>query len=251
MKKIVSLIPLFGALLIGISYMGIYVYYIHFNIRINNYLGISEILTLFLSDLVIMSTLISVGLILNFIFSTDKEYATLIRDLPQLPLTATKLDRLKEFLNIVKDTFWFIIPLNLLAIASYIWGFWRPSIIIVSVICIDLFIIILYFYHEFNFLYYSRTKKNIAPVYKYALLIFLILFLLTAGKSFVKVHRLNYYQSLSHSFFYKERYIQTDNTLKLVGMTENYLFVYNMKTKESKVFERAYISYYKIKDLDE
>ena len=70
-KKIIkAFLPFIGAMLIAFGYVKLSLYYNHFDISINNYLEVSEVLTLFLPDIIKYGLIIFMSFLFSFIIES-------------------------------------------------------------------------------------------------------------------------------------------------------------------------------------
>ena len=66
-EKIKKIIPFLGSIIITCGYIKLNIYYRHFNIKISEYLEISEVLTLFLNDVIFYSLIVFIIFFFSFL----------------------------------------------------------------------------------------------------------------------------------------------------------------------------------------
>lgn len=234
-KRITQIFPLLGAFLVLLGYLKLYIYYQHWNIPIIEYLGISEITLLFLSDVHIILAFIVIFMfpfvigitIIKYVEERDAE-----RRLRAAGDTVPSAEQISA--NISHDPF------------NGVKGGLSISCLIIAVIFISLFfcfnkIWLLYFatmsFMQFalifsDFLFEPNDKLSIQ-----------VTFITTATAFSILVARYDICKTelnpdkLSITIITETGMNVTSNSLIYVGKTNNYVFLYDSLNKTSRTIK--------------
>lgn len=241
-----NFIPFIGTLLIVVGYLKISLYYKHFNIEIINYLEFSEILTIFLPDILKYSFFIFLGIGANFLMESKTETEK-YQNIKNEITNSTKLkDRLKNHYKLNKELFWLSILILFIHIMNFIWfreRFWgvlMETFIIPSLLLFNILLL------EFRNKYKSLYNNYFDPTINNIILIIFMFFLFTLSSVNSEIKKTEKKQELKIGFTYLSQNFSTNKSLKYIGQTRNFLFLYDLERKESRVFEISELRNYKI-----
>lgn len=245
-KKITkSIIPLIGTIIIICGYLKLSIYYKHFNIRINEYLDFTEILTLFLPDALYYGGLMFGVFMFNFLFKTKSEMKNFENTHLSIDDNSSVFDRIKKYYSIMKEFFWLIGFLILFELITFIWfkQKFTETIGFALNLSAGFFFVLLLF--EIRHKYIKVYEKDInATYYNLFLIVFLFGFIVVGSvKSEIKMTETN---PDFISFTYGGNRIESNKKLIYIGQTKNYLFLFDAKNKKAEIFERNKLSNYKI-----
>lgn len=246
-KKIVNtFIPFIGTLLVACGYVKFSIYYNHFDIRINDYLEFSEVLTLFFPDIIFYGLIIFGALFFNFILESKSETQRFHNIKQTLTDSSKFLDRIKLHYLLNKGLVWISLILVLSYIIQFIWfreklldtfysTFFIPILLIFNILLLE-------FRHKYKELY----KEYFNPTYNNLILIFFLFSLYSIGSVYGEIKRIEGGSETMVSFIYLDEGIETDDNLIYIGQTRNYLFLRDNDRNESRVFERKELNKFRI-----
>ena len=239
-KKILkTFFPVIGILLIACGYMKFSFFYHHFDIRINNYLEFSEILTLFLPDIIKYGLIIFLIILFNFIFESKLS----VERIHNLKLAITDsynlLDRIKLHYLYNKELIWLSSACVINYLIAFIWFREKFLDILFITFYIPAFLIFSILLQEFKHKYKELYDQYLSPTYNNLILIFFLFNLYSIGSVYNEIKKVESGSKTIVTFEYSDENIKTDNNLIYIGQTSNYLFLHDKERKESKVFERS------------
>ncbi|MBG47232.1 MAG: hypothetical protein CML05_02965 [Pseudozobellia sp.] len=232
--------------------MNLYIIYSHFGIRINEYLEIKEILTLFMPDILKYFLMLVVGTLVGLLFvryignKTNSNYDKL----SSLPLWRRLLCHVKKtsfmFPLAILILVFFLIPGNYyLAVfekapkEKFEMTFWLlfPVIVFWTIIWEEISI-------------YLVTDQKIKNHSYYSVLSYIIMFFLwgsisSAAKD-IGYAKVGKYQV---RFDYLNKPYETSNNILYVGQTQNFLFLHDLEKGSNKIFERKNIQSLEFKKI--
>lgn len=220
MEKVEKLIPLLqvgSIFILFCSSIRLVIYYKTFNVSIVNYTGIQEFLTLFIDDLLFYLCIFGVAIFLSLfdIFRNNDNDFTLKSDTPELYKNERKITL---FLSI-------IILISIVILSNYT-DYKSKSIEIIGV---GIFIILMLIR-----IFLSSTKVTLP----YPLFLALGVILYTIMYGYSDAYKIiENKDKLNYAIVFKEKTYLTDNNLKYVGKTENFLFLYNLKSKRTTILK--------------
>jgi hypothetical protein len=245
-KTLKNFIPFIGTLLIVVGYLKISLFYKHFNIEIINYLEFSEILTIFLPDILKYCLFIFLGIGANFLLESKSETEKYHNIKVELTNSIKLKDRFKNHYNLNKELVWLSILILFIYLISFIWlreKFWDTlmgTFIIPSLLLFN--ILLLEFRNKYKILY----NKYFDPTINNIILLIFLFGLLTVSSVHSEIKETESKQELKITFSYLNETLNTSKSLKYVGQTRNFLFLYDLKKKESRIFEISELRNYKI-----
>ena len=250
-KKIVQpLLPFIGTFLIFFGYIKLSLFYNHFDIRINNYLELTEILTLFLNDIIFF--LISIiGVILFSFFTTPKSELERENDIKEKLIESSSFwERRKQNYYLFKELHWISLLLIILYIIGYIWfrdRFWDFLATTSPLIAFTIFFSLLM---EFRYKYKNIYGKELNSTINNLIIILLVFSVHTYGSIKSDIKRIESKPRTEISFKYLGKEVKSSEQIRFLGQTKNYMFLYNKSLKETEVFERNKVDYVSIVKLE-
>lgn len=239
-----KLIPVVYAFLVIVSFIKLYLFYKSFNIHIEDYLDLAEILVTFLNDIInyFFILLISYTLLLFFHFSSYKKYIFSNRILgnyafPKEELTLHFLN--KKYLFITSEIILVLGTIVILYLAPKSFSYQIVQIgaqiinVLISVIII------------FTFIYYGG-KYIINKTLRVVVFLGLI-FLLTASTQLIlEINILKtHYRYYAREIEYKDHIILSDSNQYFIGKSQNYIFYYNESEGRTTAFSLKDVGYIK------
>jgi hypothetical protein len=250
-KKVIQpLLPFIGSFLIIFGYIKLSLYYNKFDIDINNYLELTEILTLFLNDIIFF--IISIlGVALFSFITTSKIELERDNDVKgKLVKSNNFWERRKQNYILFKELHWISGLLIILYIIGYIWfrdKFWDFFATTSPLIAFTIFVSLLM---EFRYKYYNVYGKELNSTINNLVFILLIFSVHTYGTIKSDTKRIENNPRTEISFKYLGEEIKSDKQLRFLGQTKNYMFLYNKSLKETEVFERSKVDFFRIVKLE-
>lgn len=232
LKRIVEILPLFGILLTLLGYLKLFLYYDHWNINIIDYLDISEITLLFLSDVHIIVSFVAI-----FLFSITIGMA-IVRYSEHRDEIKRKADQNLQIPNQAAQ--------NIDQVASVVFGQFQWGLMIACAVIAAAFIILFFIYNKIALLYFA-TFGFVQFVLIFSELIFhrnekatLQATFITSATAFsilvahydirkTEINVNNFETTINLS----ETSIYSSPDLIYIGKTNNYLFLYNTSSKTS------------------
>lgn len=225
-------------LIVLISYIYNQFYFFVFNINIIEYYSIIEIATLFLGYSIPITFILFFIIYANI--KIDLDYESNIETIKTNENSNTK--KLFTFNNI-------IISISLI---SLIYILYTKEYIYILL----LFSFILMNISPSLISNQFKKQKSINGIELISLIHSLILFssliLFFCIQNFVTAYQVSQNKETIKdvNFTYYNTKIKTNDTIKYIGQTNQYLFIFNRNKKETKVFEKANIKYFSIKQLN-
>jgi hypothetical protein len=236
------IIPYIGTFLIFLGMLKLTIYYNAFNIKINHFLEITEVLTAFFNDLIFVSVTFAVVILINFLMITDSELQTdnkfhndYVNEKSLKKRIVAWLKKLSLLLicDILFLVMWIVSKIlhkNILSSTSLWVG--------INVQFVLMFLLIEY--KRKHFIVYNRPLG--ASLYNTILFsIVVVIAILTSTYneiSYVKEKK----KYINTSFKVKEQEIISDSTHYYIGQTKNYLFFYDETKNRTSVFPMSNVS---------
>jgi hypothetical protein len=252
-KLIKSMLPYIGSVLIMLGYLQLYIYYISFNIRINDYIDLTEIFTLTINNFIFYSIYFSILSFITFmiykvengnkIYVPESSYYD-EKSFWKRILLFSKIFYLRTYGFLFLVIIFFI---ALFMVKSIINDF--ISFIIMSGCFILLFLIFLFF--EFKYKYKLIVGKVLDYRINTIILFTVMIFAFVSLFTFLEV-KLVYLQSnfKTISFEYEGEIVETNSNILYIGQSKNYLFMYNNSDLTSIVYKRDAIENFRIQELE-
>lgn len=239
-----------GPFLIILGYFKLHFYYINYNIRIADYLEFTEILTLILDDIGIVFLALVVAFLSRFFIYS---YLDNSRSDKLSEKFKKKTNFLKRIIIQIKLNIYLVIFTILTTIVMFICRFWFFEVYAkfwLFFLIGPAFILYIFALHEFSYLYHKKygegPDNNITNT--------IGIFFLTAGMVLIQVpsniKKTNGPSSREICFEYENTTIKTDEKLKYLGKSKNYIFLYDSANLRAKVFERSLVRFYTVIDSD-
>lgn len=224
MKKAQEYFPAVSALLIFCGYLKLYVYYQFWDIDIVNYLDFTEIVFLFLNDLVLFSSFIilllvyglSQGLVVKLFVKNKERFLSFWINLDEIYTSRSQA--------------LFIVSFLIFAILSYFHYRYRNiCTLLLSIMYLGQFM-----YHTFRYIMHGEEVAKSARFF----ISFLILITFTVLKA-----ELDYRTSLkevgkqNYTFTMNDQTIKADSTTFFIGSTKGYLIFRDLKKGHTLIYK--------------
>jgi hypothetical protein len=241
-----GVIPFVGTLLIACGFIKINIYFNHFRIRIQDYLEITEVVTLFLGDIIKYGLFVFAIILFNFLRISRAEDEK-NNDIKWEIVTSKKFwTRVKAHYRLSVELHWVSL---LCVIYLIILSFWFPEkldglryvLLIGPSILFFNFLLL-----EFRSKYFQVYDKELNQSVNNLLILFFLFSLYSIGSSFIDIEKVKNGNSEQISFVYPDKSLHTNEELVFIGQTKNYLFLNDFALKKSQVFERKNITNFKI-----
>lgn len=249
-KNILKVVfPFAGTTLITIGYLKLALYYKAFNIDIHNYVDIAEVLTAFLSDIILICLFVLLIWLTTFFHTGKEEAIKTMLDQSKIEGSSNAFDRLISFL-FLSPFISFTTLISLIGIVVKL-IFFRNQLLEDP---LGIFILSLapatfifgYILFEFKTKYQRVFKASLNSTY-HNLIVYLFIFLLATTYSLTEdISNVKAKKSKNISFMYDEESVITSNNLIYLGQTKDYLFLRDAICEESLVIERSRISHFKV-----
>lgn len=248
-KNLKELIPGVGPLLIICGYIKLNIIYSHFNIDIYNYLQFTEILTLFLPDILRSLITIIIIFVMIVVFLNKRKIDRNFDDHVAISSEKSFFKRLiiafKKFNLIVI----LIIGMSINAIISTIWfPKFTTSFLVFSMFGLS-FLIYMIVMYEFERNLKNTFDKSITNSQAY--ITFIIFFFLASvmQSAYLEIQRIENNPS-KITFTYLDKQISTENKDTYLGQTKEYLFIKKDESKKINVYDKRNIENFSIENRD-
>jgi len=223
-KRTLKFLPGYIAVL-GI--LKLVIYYKCFDIRIVEYLDISEVLLSFTDSLILLIFIIIVPFLL-FISFFGKSIGNVNSEIFENQLETSFLNRLK--LDIKENTF--LIILSIISISfCLIWGHWKWELFIYFAMFPGTGILF-FLVREVRITYWKQYRYRIPGTY---INIFYLLCMVTMIMTFFTVEDANEVKLknvfLGTEIYLEDEVLKSDSITTYIGQTKGYIFLYNKKMK--------------------
>jgi len=236
-----TILPYIGTTLLVCGYIKLSIFYGHFNIEIYNYLEFTEILTLFMPDIIKNVGIIAIAIFIVYLIMGNKEMERNAVLHNAIIESDTFWKRLKLLFKLNRPLAWLSV---FIIIVSIVYIIWLPekaeSYILGSIMVPSMFF---FYIIDFEFRRKYKLLNNEKPNVSYSNLAFIIfLFLIyTVTDSYRDIKKVQI-ANKKVEFLYKEEKIKSNKENFYLGQTKNYLFMKNFKKDEVSVYERKLIS---------
>lgn len=246
-----TLAPYISALLILIGYVKLSIYYDRFSIQIENYLSFSEVLILFVPDILFFAIMMFSVFFLSYVVRS-KEKEDQNDEQKNKIIDQSKLGkRIKEHYKFDKGTFWISLWCIALAVAVYFIDSEKFWDLIFYLLIIPAFLLYIILLNEYKRKFMIDKGRQFDATINNLLLI-LFIFALNSIVS-VSTDIQDVYKKSSHkiTFVYNDETIETNSRIKYLGETEKYVFLYNNKEKKSTVYVKSKIDGFTIEKIED
>lgn len=247
-KKLIQVVlPFIGTTLLICGYIKLSIFYGYFNIEIYNYLEFTEILTLFMPDIIKNIMIISIAFFLVYLFVGNNHFER------NAALHNTILE---------SDSFWkrfkLLFKLNptlawlsfFTIIASIVMAIWFPERVANYILSSAIFPAI-FFFNIIDFEYKRKYKafndEKLNPSYSNLAFVIFLFLIYTITSSYREIRAVQKTNKIVE-FTYQDKSVKSNNQKCYLGQTKNYLFMKNFEKKEVYIFERRLISDFKMKN---
>jgi hypothetical protein len=216
-ENVIKLLPLGSVFILFCSSIRLVVFFKMFNISIVEYIGIQEFLTLFIDDLLFYICIFGIGILL-YLFDTfgnkNKEYV----------LKSTTPEEYKN-----QRKYSLISLLITLIIIIFLSNYSETKSRSIEIIGVGIFIIL-----NLLRIFLSSTKLT----FPYPLLITVSIVIYTIMYGYSDAYKIIENENkLNYTIVFKEKTYFTDKNLKYIGKTENFLFLYNLKSHRTTILK--------------
>lgn len=216
-EKLIHLLPIGSIFILFCSSIKLIIYYKIFNISIVDYIGIQEFITSFIDDLLLYSCLFGITIILYFydiVQNANQNYVL-------------KSDTPESYKNERKISFaLFVIILLLIIVFAY---YSDSTSRLIEIICVGLFMSLTAFR-----IFLSSTKATL-PFPLFIMITIVIYTIMYGSTDAYKI--IENKDKLNYTIVFKEKTYFTDKSLKYIGKTENFLFLYNLTSKTATILK--------------
>ena len=236
LKKIAKLIPYVGSFIIFCGILKLSIYYKGFNIAINDYLELSELLTSFASDITFY-TILFVVLGVLFYLAEEIEETIKINGLIEKAMRENSLiKRLKLYTTAFKT-----IPFFLLIIisTSILYFFKKIDLYLTVLFLISMFITLTIplLLFEIEKKYLTLSGERFDPSFKQIVSLLLLLVFIVITSSFIEIHDVKKNKKYIGTKFQIDESIMTSDAQNYyIGKTNKFLFFYKSQANETIVY---------------
>lgn len=241
-KELKEVLPFLGGLLLVLGFIKLYLFYNNFGINISEYIEFSEILVAFLPNMLGLSIIIIIGFLNNFILTSVSEFEIESKLKNEIIETIGFTDKLKKHYKLNPLLFLgTIILLMIYSFSSYINSlnaniFRNASILFIAILVYQ----ILWF--EISYKYKKLYENEISQTYSNLILIVYFLTIYNIFFTYSNIEKIEKSEGTKVSFCIDDDYFKSDSDNIYIGQCKEYLFMYNKKNKEAKVFKRSDIT---------
>ncbi|MEN0007985.1 hypothetical protein [Flavobacterium nitrogenifigens] len=237
-EKIKNLLPYLGSLLIICGYLKLSIFYSHFGIKISDYLEITEVLTLFLSDAFKYTALILGIFIFYFVTDSSEEVEKKEQKKNDIIETEKWFPRLIKFLKFSANLLINMLIYLIFTIACYIW---KPENIYFFVLVDVMLLFVLIFLYcllEYRRKYKITFGRSLNSTYNNLILTVFVFLLFVFQSAYIEIKTVVKESPYFVCFEYLKKDYQSEINYFYLGQTKNYLFMYDNLNKEAIVFNR-------------
>ncbi|QLG47030.1 hypothetical protein [Costertonia aggregata] len=246
-KLIKTILPFIGITLIICGYLKLSIFYGHFDIEIYNYLEFTEILTLFMPNIIRNIGIIAIAFFIVYLLigNKDIERNTMLHN--AIVESNTFWKRLKLLFKLNPLLAWLSL---FVIIISIIYSIWFPEKL-ESYILSSIVIPAMFFFNILDFEFRRKYKllndkkpnssrSNLA----FVIFLFLIYTVNSTYKEIKQVRKTN----KKIEFTYQGKSIKTSKQDFYLGQTKNYLFIKNFDKKKVSVYKMSLITEFETYD---
>lgn len=240
-------LPFVGTALIILGFIKFKIFYNRFNIDIENYLELTEVLVLFLTDVVYYGIMILSVFFYNFLVTSESEDTEKEKIKQAIEEESSFKKRLTYHYKLSANHILMVIIATICLVLVYFFNyarFWNALFSTITIPVVLLYVILVMEYrHKYKKVYGINLNPSINNL---ALLIFMFS-LYSVSSAFSEIQKIYKKPDKVISFRYMNDVIKSSSNIKYLGETSNYVFMYDHKKQESKVFEKSEIRCFKIK----
>lgn len=245
-ESLKTVIPYIGTILVILGYVKLNLFFNHFGIKIVDYLEFTEILTLFLPDIVYFSSILFFVFLFNFLTTSKKEMIVQHNIKEEIISTHSFKSRIKLIYKLNIFLFWFSFLIIIGNLIKFIW--FRESMTIIDwlYMMFPILLIFMIIMFEFRYKYYQTYSEKLNPSYNNYVLILYFYISFSIFYTYYDIDKTENRSDKTISFLYLDTKIQTDESLIFIGNTKNYLFIHDMEKNKSLVFNRSDVKGFQI-----
>lgn len=238
-KVLKSLIPYSSAIIIICAFINKHIYYSAFGITITDFLNFFEFLTLFMPDILSYVVTVMFSMVVVFFMKTP----SFSKSLETQRLSASGHESFwKRFWGYCK-MFWPVTMLFIISIvAAIVWIFWIKSSFyhLLSFVFVGTLFIFFVLMEEYDRMYFIKYNKVLSTTVRNLLMTTFILLYFSISRGYGEVYKLKEMNLFGYSAFqYNGVSYPSTKEAYILGMTENYLFYYVVKTDNTSVYKRT------------
>jgi len=230
-KTLKSLIPYGGFFLIFLGVLKLTVYYNAFNVSINHFLELSEVVTSFLNDLLFITYVILGTSLFDFLLTNDYDVERR-NEFFNSYIGERKLLRRMKF---AAFRFAPIISVNIVFILLLFFNntyFIRTTLVFINLQTLLQFLLLEYRKKHLEF-----YKQPLSPSLYNSILYLIMVLILLLNNTYNEIHEVKESKKFIRTSFTTEKgVIKSDSTHYYIGQTKNFLFFYNEEKKMTTVF---------------
>ena len=245
-------LPYVTGFMVFCGFIKLKIYYSAFQIDIADYLEFTEIISSFVSDIILYSVMVLFGYFFSFLLTTKERANQQVDIADEILKTDGFFKRLGKHLRNLRQIVFVIFVLGLINLAAFLVG--GKTDIYGTFSFYSLFVVFLFVIlrEEYRRQYINHFNKDINHAFFNILLIAILFISFTIKDSFADID-----STKSKKIFYGTEILTTDSqtitsdSLKYyVGMTRNYVFIYNQLKDETRVLNRGDVKEMTIKRND-
>ncbi|SFR59317.1 hypothetical protein [Maribacter stanieri] len=253
LKQFGVAIPILTGFLIICGYMNLWIVYSHFGIRINEYLEIKEILTLFMPDILKYFLMIVIGIVGGLIFTRHigNKTSTDYDKLSSLPFWNRLIIHVKKtsflFPLAVLILIFFIIPHDFIFDISGHKP--REKFEMTFLLLYPVVIFWTIIWEEISI--YLVTEQKIKNHSYFSILSYVLMFFIWGSiSSAIKDIGYSKVGKYQVEFEYLNKEYSTTSSILYIGQTQNFLFLHDSVKGSNKIFERKNIQNLEVKKVE-
>jgi hypothetical protein len=235
--RLKTIVPYAGPFLIFLGVLKLTIYYRAFNVQIMSFLDLSEVLTAFLDDLLLLTLAIGSVILFDLATTTKSELdsSRVLHD--TFSFEPNFFKRLRIYLKRMAG---FLVPINLVLILAVILQLFRPNpdfyYLIWTLLTPDILALCMLLLLEYKRRHYVLYKKPLDPS-SYNLTLFLVVILvMLIFKAESDIHSVKVGKKyLNSSFVLDSLTINSDSLHYYIGNTKDYLFFFDEQKNQSVV----------------
>ncbi|KFF06104.1 hypothetical protein [Flavobacterium reichenbachii] len=217
-EKLMQLLPLGSIFILLCSSIKLVIYYKAFNISIVDYIGIQEFITTFIDDILLYLCIFGISIFLS-LFDIAQNRAQNLALKSDTPIKYKNQRKISLSLA--------ILTLILISFLSYYYS--NSTVKTIEIIFVGLFIFL-----GFLRIFLSSTKLTLP----FGLYISISVILYTVMYGYTDAYKIiENKDKLNYVILFKEKTYYTDRSLKYIGKTENFLFLFNLKSKRTTILK--------------
>lgn len=233
-------LPYVTGFMVICAFIKLKIYYSAFQIDIADYLEFTEVISSFMSDIIVYAVIVLFGYLISFLLTTKERANQQVDKADDVLMTVGFFKRLGKHIRNFRQAFFITIILGLFNLTSFLLLGNTPiygTFSFYSLLGVIVFVILR---EEYRRQYISHFGKDINHAFFNILLTAILFISVTIKFSFADI-----YYTKNQKRFYGTEILTTDNQritsdslTYYIGMTRNYIFIYNQLKDETRVLNR-------------